>query len=101
MIVNRTKEIGIRKVNGAKPGEIFNMLSKEYVSLVAISFLIASPVAWYASGIWLRGYDYRTSIGWWVFAVAAVIVFAIVLLTVGYQSFKAALRNPVDALRYE
>ena len=101
MIMNRTKEIGIRKVNGAKSGEIFIMLSKEYITLVAISFLIASPIAWYATSAWLRSYAYKTSIGWWVFAEAAVIIFAITLATIGLQSFKASSKNPVEALRYE
>ncbi|HEX7493801.1 MAG TPA: ABC transporter permease [Bacteroidales bacterium] len=101
LIANRTKEIGIRKVNGAKSVEIFIMLSKEYVSLVAISFLIASPVAWYTTSTWLRSYAYRTSIGWWVFTEAGVIVMAITIITIGFQSFKAASKNPVEALRYE
>ncbi len=101
MTISRTKEIGIRKVNGSKSGEIFIMLSRQYISLVAISFLVASPVAWYATNIWLRGYDYRTSIGWWVFAEAAVIIFTITMVTIGFQSYKAASKNPVEALRYE
>jgi putative ABC transport system permease protein len=101
MIVSRTKEIGIRKVNGAKSGEIFIMLSRQYISLVTISFLIASPVAWYATSTWLRSYAYKTSIGWWVFAEAAVIIFAITMATIGFQSFRASSKNPVEALRYE
>ena len=101
MTLRRTKEIGIRKANGAKSMEIFSMLSKEYIWLVTISFIIASPIAWYVMSIWLRGYAYRTSIGWWVFALAWVIVVAITLLTVGLQSYKAASKNPVEALRDE
>ena len=101
MIVRRTKEIGIRKVNGAKSIEIFSMLSKEYFVLVTISFLIASPIAWFAMNIWLRNYAYRTYIGWWVFALAGVIVMVITVLTVAFQSYKAASKNPVEALRYE
>ncbi len=101
MTVRRTKEIGIRKANGAKSGEIFSLLSKEYFKLVSISFLIASPVAWYATNIWLRGYAYRTNIGWWIFALAWVIVMVITMLTVGFQSYRAAGKNPVEALRYE
>ena len=101
MTKRRTKEIGIRKANGAKSGEIFSLLSKEFIKLTMISFVIASPVAWYATNIWLRGYAYRTNIGWWVFALAWVIVMMITMLTVGFQSYRAANKNPVEALRYE
>jgi putative ABC transport system permease protein len=101
MTVRRTKEIGIRKTHGAKSIEIFFLLSKEYIALVTISFLIASPIAWYAMNIWLRNYAYRTNIGWWVFALAWVIVMVITMLTVGSQSYKAASKNLVEALRYE
>jgi ABC-type antimicrobial peptide transport system permease subunit len=101
MTLQRTKEIGIRKANGAKTIEIFSLLSKEYVKLVSISFLIASPIAWYAMNIWLQSFAYRTNIGWWVFALTWLIVFVITMLTVGFQSYKAARKNPVDALGYE
>jgi putative ABC transport system permease protein len=101
MTVSRTKEIGIRKANGAKYGEIISLLLKEYIKLVVISFVIAAPIAWYATNIWLRGYAYRTNIGWWVFAMALLIVIVIVLLTVGIQSYNAARKRPVEALRYE
>ena len=101
MTVSRTKEIGIRKVNGAKSAEIYSMLSKEYIKLVIISFLIASPIAWYVTRIWLQGYVYRVKTEWWVFALAFVITVLITLLTVGFQSHRLASRNPVKALRYE
>jgi ABC-type antimicrobial peptide transport system permease subunit len=101
MTVRRTKEIGIRKVNGAKSIEIFSMLSKEYIGLVTISFLIASPVAWFATNMWLQSYAYRIKMSWWLFALAWVIVMAITMLTVGLQSYRAASKNPVEALRYE
>jgi putative ABC transport system permease protein len=101
MTVRRTKEIGIRKVNGAKSPEIFYMLSKEYFGLVTISFLIASPIAWFATNIWLQSFAYRINVCWWLFALAWVIVMLITMLTVGMQSFKAAGKNPVEALRYE
>ena len=101
MTLRRTKEIGIRKANGAKTGEIFSFLTNEYFKLVLISFVIASPVAWYATNIWLRGYAYRTNVGWWVFVLAWVIVMVITILTVGFQTYRAASKNPVEALRYE
>jgi len=101
MTVRRTKEIGIRKVNGAKSPEIFYMLSKEYFGLVTISFLFASPIAWFATNIWLQSFAYRIAISWWLFALAWFIVMSITMLTVGLQSYKAASKNPVEALRYE
>jgi putative ABC transport system permease protein len=101
MTVHRTKEIGIRKANGAKPIEIISLLSKEYLKLVAISFTIAAPIAWYATNIWLRGFAYRINTGWRFFALAIIIVIMIITLTVGIQSYNAARKRPVDALRYE
>jgi ABC-type antimicrobial peptide transport system permease subunit len=101
MTERRTKEIGIRKANGAKSIEIFSLLSKEYIILVIISFLIASPIAWYFMNKWLQNFAYRINIGWWVFALTGVIVMLITMLTVGFQSYRAASKNPVEALRYE
>jgi ABC-type antimicrobial peptide transport system permease subunit len=101
MTLHRTKEIGIRKANGAKTIEIFAMLSKEYFSIITISFAIASPIAWYIMNIWLQSFAYKTNIGWWVFALAWIIVMVITLFTVGFQSYKTANKNPVEALRYE
>ena len=101
MIEIRTKEIGIRKVNGAKSNKIFLLLSKEYLVLVLISILIASPIAWFGINKWLQSYAYRTTLNPWIFAVVGLIVLFIALLTVGLQSYKAARKNPVDALRYE
>jgi ABC-type antimicrobial peptide transport system permease subunit len=97
----RTKEIGIRKTNGAKRFEIFSMLSKEYLVLTIISFIIASPAAWFATNIWLRNFAYRITIRPWVFVLAGIVVIVITMLTVGYQSFRASHKNPVEALRYE
>jgi putative ABC transport system permease protein len=101
MTVIRTKEIGIRKVNGAKSMEILFMLSKEYFILVGISFLIASPIAWFATSMWLQGFAYRMNIKPVLFLKALLIVTGLTLITVGFQSFIAARKNPVDALRYE
>jgi ABC-type antimicrobial peptide transport system permease subunit len=101
MVEIRTKEIGIRKVNGAKPVKIFLLLSKEYLVLVLISILIASPIAWVVLNKWLQSYAYRITLNPWIFAVVGLVVLLIALLTVGLQSYKAARKNPVDALRYE
>jgi putative ABC transport system permease protein len=101
MAVRRTKEIGIRKVNGAKAGEIFSMLSGEYIVWVLVSFIIASPVAWYVMHKWLLNYAFRVNIGLWVFALAGLIALLVAFLTVSWQSYRAAGKNPVDALRYE
>ena len=101
MAERRTKEIGIRKINGAKSIEIFTLLSREYIIWIMISILIACPVAWYLMNKWLQNFAYRISIGWWVFAFAGVIALLIALLTVSWQSYKAAGKNPVEALRYE
>jgi putative ABC transport system permease protein len=101
MTERRTKEIGIRKANGAKANEIFSLLLKEYIIWVMISIIIASPIAWYAMHKWLQNFAYRINISWWVFALTGFIVLVVALLTVGFQSFKAAGKNPVEALRYE
>ncbi|HEX3007485.1 MAG TPA: FtsX-like permease family protein, partial [Bacteroidales bacterium] len=101
MAERRTKEIGIRKANGAKSNEIFALLSREYVMLVIISLLIACPVAWYAMHKWLENFAYKTIISWWVFALTAIVVMLITMLTISLQSYRAARRNPVEALRYE
>ena len=97
----RTKEIGIRKVNGAKASEILTMLNREYIKWVAIAFVIASPIAYYAMNKWLENFAYKTALSWWIFALAGVLALGIALLTVSWQSWRAATRNPVEALRYE
>jgi putative ABC transport system permease protein len=97
----RIKEIGIRKVLGASTVSLFNLLSKEFLILVAIALLIASPAAWIFMNMWLKGYTYHTSMDWWVFALSAVLSVMIALVTVSFQSVKAALMNPVKSLRSE
>ena len=101
MAEQRKKEIGVRKVLGASSMGITALLSKDFIRLVAISFLIASPIAWWTMSQWLQDFNYRISIGWWVFALAAVLTTFIALLTVSAQAIKAAWANPVKSLRSE
>jgi putative ABC transport system permease protein len=98
---NKIKEIGIRKVNGAKISEVLVMLNKDFVKWVFIAFLIASPIAYFAMHKWLENFAYKTTLSWWIFALTGILAFGIALLTVSFQSWKAASRNPVEALRYE
>jgi len=97
----RIKEIGIRKVLGASMGSLFALLSKEFLILVLIALLIASPIAWFAMNKWLQNYSYHTHMEWWIFALSGVISILIALITVSFQSAKAALMNPVKSLRSE
>ena len=97
----RTKEIGVRKVLGASVGNIVALLSKDFLKLVLVGIFIASPLAWYLMNGWLQGFAYKISIEWWVFALAGLLAVGIALLTVSFQSVKAALTNPVKSLRTE
>jgi putative ABC transport system permease protein len=97
----RKKEIGIRKVNGAKIGEILLMLNRDFIKWVAVSFIIATPVAWYLMSKWLENFAYKTTLSWWIFGLAGLIAIGIALLTVSWQSYRAASKNPIEALRYE
>jgi putative ABC transport system permease protein len=97
----RTKEIGVRKVLGASVYNLWGMLSKDFVMLVLISCFIAIPIAAYFMKQWLEKYDYRTNMGWWIFAVAGASALVITLLTVSFQAIKAAIANPVKSLRTE
>ncbi len=97
----RTKEIGVRKVLGASVGSIVTLLSKDFLKLVLIAIVIASPIAWYAMHRWLQSFAYKIDIAWWVFALAGLLAVGIALLTVSFQSVKAALMNPVTSLRSE
>jgi putative ABC transport system permease protein len=97
----RIKEIGIRKVLGASVSDITTMLSKDFIKLVAVAIVVATPLAWIVMNTWLQDFAYRTTISWWIFAVAGLIALVIALLTVSFQAIKAALTNPVKSLRSE
>ncbi len=100
-IQQKVKEIGIRKVSGARISEVMAMLNKDFVKWVAIAFVIATPIAYYAMNKWLENFAYRIELSWWIFVLAGAWALGIALLTVSWQSWKAATRNPVEALRYE
>ncbi|WP_346857489.1 ABC transporter permease [uncultured Draconibacterium sp.] len=100
-IERKRKEIGIRKVNGSKVTQILAMLNKDFIKWVVISFVLATPIAWYTMNRWLQNFAYKTTLDWWIFALAGVLATLIAILTVSFQSYKAAVRNPVEALRYE
>ena len=97
----RRKEIGIRKVLGATTESIVQMLNREFIVLVLIAMVIATPIAWYAMNRWLSDFAYRVNISWWIFALAGLIALGIALLTVSFQSLKAALANPVNSIKSE
>ncbi|HXL55220.1 MAG TPA: FtsX-like permease family protein, partial [Chitinophagaceae bacterium] len=97
----RRKEVGIRKVLGASTQGVVLLLSKDFIKLVVISLLIASPVAWYFMNKWLQDFAYRINISWWVFAIAAIMALSIAFVTVSFQAIKAAIANPVKSLRTE
>jgi ABC-type antimicrobial peptide transport system permease subunit len=101
MAENRVKEIGVRKILGASVTNIAALLSKDFVKLVVIAIVIASPGAWWLTSKWLEGYNYRIQISWWVFALSGTIAIFIALITVSFQAIKAAVANPVKSLRTE
>lgn len=99
--IQRTKEIGIRKILGASVSGITSLVSKQFIKLVLIAFVIASPIAWFGMHKWLQNFAYRIDIQWWVFALAGIIALLIALVTVSFQAIKAAMANPVKSLRSE
>ena len=101
MAEQRTKEIGVRKVMGATTGDLVYLLSKEFSKLVLIGFIIAAPIGYYLMSNWLQDFTYRVDVGWTPFVVAGALALVVAWLTSGFQSLKAALANPVEALKYE
>ena len=100
-IIQRIKEIGIRKVLGANVGSIVTLLTKDFLKLVIIAAIIAFPIAWYAMNNWLQDFAYRINIPWWIFLVAGIIAAIIAFVTISLQTIKAAISNPVKSLRTE
>ncbi len=100
-VERKIKEIGIRKTNGAKTNEVMFMLIKDFALYVFFAFVIACPIAYYGMSKWLENFAYKTTLSWWIFALAGLLALGIALLTVSWQSWRAASKNPVEALRYE
>ena len=101
MAEQRNKEIGIRKVLGASVGNITSMLSGDFVKLVFIAIVIATPIAWWGMNKWLQDYAYRINLSWWMFLLAGATVILIALITISFQVLKSATTNPVKSLRSE
>jgi ABC-type antimicrobial peptide transport system permease subunit len=101
MAVRRINEVGIRKVLGATAGHVVYLFSKEFLLLIGLAFLIATPVAWYFLHQWLQDYVYRIHLGWWLFAAGGIVSLVIALGTVSIEAIKAAVANPVKSLRTE
>lgn len=99
--IQRKKEIGIRKVNGASVFKILKLLNADFIKWVGIAFILAIPISWYAMNSWLENFAIKTTLSWWVFVLAGITALLITLLTVSWQSFMAANGNPIDALRDE
>jgi putative ABC transport system permease protein len=100
-ISKRTKEVGIRKVNGSSVFEVLYLLNIDFIRWVMIAIVVSVPLSLYIMTVWLKRFAYKTELSWWIFALAGMSAIIIALLTVSWQSLRAATRNPVEALRYE
>jgi putative ABC transport system permease protein len=100
-VSQRIKEIGVRKVLGASVTGIASLLSKDFLKLVGMAILIATPIAWWLMNTWLKDFAYRVNIKWWVFVVAGTAALLVALFTISFQAIKAAIANPVKSLRTE
>jgi putative ABC transport system permease protein len=99
--LGRIKEIGIRKINGATISEVLLMLNHDFIKWFVLAFVISTPISWFITHKWLENFAYKTSLSWWIFALSGVLALIIILVTVSWQSWRAATRNPVEALRYD
>lgn len=97
----RTKEIGIRKVVGATVSQLVLLLSKDFLILVMLAFIIAVPIAWWGAHIWLQSFAYKTALSWWVFLTGGIIMLLLAFLILSIRTFKSAISNPVKSLRTE
>jgi putative ABC transport system permease protein len=101
LVSRRTREIGLRKVNGATTADVMILLNSQFFLWFSVSFIIACPVAWYIMNRWLQSFANRTELSWWVFAVSGGVVMVLALVTVSVQCWKPARGNPVETVRYE
>jgi putative ABC transport system permease protein len=100
-ISGKTKEIGLRKVNGASVWEVIYLINKDFVIWILLSMIISIPLSFYLMSNWQNRFAYKTELSWWIFALASISAFMIAVLTVSWHSWRAATRNPIEALRYE
>jgi ABC-type antimicrobial peptide transport system permease subunit len=101
MAGQRTKEIGIRKVLGASTQSILTLLTRDFMTLIVVAFIVSIPIAWYIMHVWLQNFTYRIEMEWWMFLSAGALTLFVGSLTIGYQSLKASLMDPVNSLRSE
>jgi len=101
MVTHRRKEIAIRKINGARAADIVMLFAREFTAITGIAFVVASPFAWFAMNRWLQSYQYRTGVSWWIFTGVLALIWALAMLSMITQVYRAARRNPVESLKYE